>query len=179
MDNGGRQVDDGIDDHRETETKGQTITDNVKHGIFLDLVELGSVTEGPVMESMHVPISVTTTVGSESALVSVPVCVELKLVEANLKMSHSMHVVTAPHAGDGLTEIKTKPTWTRVARMDCGLKNTTCAATKPTLGKRTLLCEADGAILGTESKEMKISRTQNEAQKNEMARVLEHPNQTQ
>ena len=118
-------------EHRETKTKGQTRSDNVKHGIFPDLVGVESVTKGLVMESMHVPISVTNTTGSETKFVNVPVCVEPKLVEANLNLSHPMHMVTKEHAGNGPTKTKTKPTWTRQARMDCELKNTICAATKP------------------------------------------------
>ena len=123
------------------EIKGQTRIDNEKHGIFPDLVEMGSVTEGTNIESMGVPVSVTTTARFKSKLVNVPVCVEPKLVEANLNMSRPMHVITKEHAGNGLLEIKTKPTWTRVAWMDCGPKNTTRATTKPMLGKRTTPCE--------------------------------------
>jgi len=144
-----------------------------------EFVGVDSVTEGSVMESMHAPISVTTTARSESDLVNIPVCVEPKLVEANLNMSRSMHVVTKEHAGNGLIEIKTKPIWTRVAQMDCGPKNSNCAATKLTLGKRTTPCEEAVAVLGTESREKKRSRTQNEAQNNEMVGVLEHPGRTQ
>nr|POF24400.1 hypothetical protein CFP56_40258 [Quercus suber] len=107
------------------EFKGQTKSVIVKHGILPDLVGVGNVTEGLVKENMHVPISVTTTDGIESVFVNVPVSVEPKLVEANLNMSHAAHVVTKEHAGTGSTYIKTRPTWTRVARMDCGPKNTT------------------------------------------------------
>ena len=160
------------------EIKGKTSTDTVKHGIFLDLVEVGSVTEGTYMESVGVLVSVTTTVGFELELVNVLVCVESKLVEANLNMSRFVHVITKEHVGNGPPEIKTKPTWTRVARMDCGPKNTTYAATKPMLGRRTTPCKEVVAILGTESREKKGSRTQNEAQNNETVGMLEHPGRT-
>lgn len=178
VDNVGRQGEDGIVDHRETEIKDQTRSDNVKHGIILDLVEMGSVMEETDMESMGVSASVTTTAGFKSELVNVLVSVEPKQVGANINMSRSMHVITKDHVGSGPLEIKTKPTWTRLARMDCGPKNTTCAATKPTLGKRTSPCEEVVAVLGTESREKKRSRSQNEAQNNETVRVLEHPGQT-
>ena len=166
-------------EHRETKTKGQTRSDNVKHGIFPDLVGVESVMKGLVMESMHVPISVTNTTGSETKFVNVPVYVKLKLVEANLNLSRPMHMVTKEHAGNGPTKTKTKPTWTRQARMDCGLKNTICAATKPTLGKRTTPCDKVVAVLGTESREKKRSKTQNDAKNNETVGVLEHPGRTQ
>jgi len=93
-------------------------------------------------------------------------------------ISRSVHVITKEHAGFGPPETKTKLTWTRVARMECGPKNTNCAATKPTLGKRLTPCEEAVAVLRTGSREKKRSRTQNEAQNNETAGVLEHPCRT-
>ncbi|KAK7820737.1 hypothetical protein CFP56_038489 [Quercus suber] len=97
-DNGGRQEDDGLVDQREAEIKGQTKPVTVTHGIHPDLVGVGGATEGPIKESNHVPITVTTTAGIESAIVNVPVSVEPKLVEANLNMSCAAHVVTKDHA---------------------------------------------------------------------------------
>lgn len=115
----------------------------------------------------------------DSKLVNIPIIFRPKQVEANLPMSRPVHVMINDQAWTGLPENKTKPTWTRIAQMDCGPKNTNCAATKPTLGKRIMQGEEAVAVLGTKGRERKRSKSQNDAQTNGTTGVLEHPGQTQ
>ena len=71
---------------------------------------------------------------------------------------------------------KSRPTWTRLSRMDCGLNENKKSGTSTSLGKRSLVHESEqDHAEGMEIKQVKRGKVQNDSQDSKAAGALERP----
>ena len=76
---------------------------------------------------------------------------------------------------DGPQVTKQKPTWTRLNRMECGLKLRETEGSSKSLGKRRIQDAEIEEEIDTGSKVGKRGRLSEDVQMDEAARVHEHP----
>ena len=159
-----------------TEHTNGVVNESVSHWIETISGQKRTVTNETNMESMGTLKSFTKIAGTSSTLVNAPVLSKPTLVETHLTMLPPMHVTSTNQIG--LKENKPRPTWTRLARMDCGPKGIEGDCVKSMFGKRGLQDVEAASEEVTDSNERKKGRRQTDIQKNETTRVEEHPFRT-
>ena len=160
-----------------TEHTNGVVNESVSHWIETISGQKRSVTNETNMESMGTLKSFTKIAGTCSTLMNAPVLFKPTLMETHLTMLPPMHVTSTNQIG--LKENKPRPTWTRLARMDCGPKGIEGDCVKSMLGKRGLQDVEAASEEVTDSNERKKGRRQTDIQKNETIGVEEHPCRTQ
>lgn len=118
---------------KPTKSSNCALNDKVNHGIEADLVQELNVMDGTNMECISMYKLVITTAGMSSMLVNVPVQSEPKHVETNLSTPLPVHMTSANQVGP--QDNKPRPTWTRLACMDCEPRMKKGDITKPMLRK--------------------------------------------
>lgn len=146
---------------------------SVDSGKILDCTEKGPVTEGIIMGRRGPRSSVTDAEVLNSRGESVSHDLVIKHVSVLNTASEAGHVGNKDQ--NGLQGLKQKPTWTRLARMECGPSMDKKEASPHKLGKRGLMEIDVKTETVTEVKGGKRGRYLENVQSTETAGVQEHP----
>ena len=136
-----------------------------------------TVQEGIMVEGVKSGIDEERICAKSSEITSVVQILNLD-VACELEPNHAGHVRVH---GEGLKNNgpkldKSRPTWTRLSRMDCGLNENKKSGTCTSLGKRNLVHEREqDHAEELENNPVKRGKLQNESQDSKAAGVLNHP----
>ena len=136
-----------------------------------------TVQEGIMVEGVKSGIDEERIYAKSSEITSVVQNLNLD-VACELEPNHAGHVRVH---GEGLKNNgpkldKSRPTWTRLLRMDCGLNENKKSGTCTSLGKRNLVHEREqDHAEKLENNPVKRGKLQNESQDSKAAGVLNHP----